>query len=405
MQLTYDAVDLKGTATQDVVEATGQREAVELLRRRGLFVTHIAEKPGTATTEKTGSGKTGKLRLPIGTLMLFTRQMAMLLRAGSGIVPAMSAIRRQMRRPAHAALLEQVIGDLEEGVTLTNALRKHPDTFDPVYCAVIAAGEASASLTAMFDRLAAIVGNRRTLRKKILGALAYPALLIVMCSNIMLVLLLFVLPRFKDMFIQLGVHPPASTQALLAVGDFLRSHWISLVGIVAVGAVAAAWSITSKAGVAWLSNVQTRIPLFGRLRSRIIQAQILRTMGMLLESRVGLLDTLELVRRSTRNRSFQRLFDDLEESVTAGGQLSTAFERSGRVEPYICQAVRTGEDSGNLGGAMSYAADILDENNTELIGVITKLFEPMILIGMGVFVGGVAISLFMPLFDLTSAIQ
>ena len=148
-----------------------------------------------------------------------------------------------------------------------------------------------------------------------------------------------------------------------------------------------------------------RLPLIGRMRSRIMQAQILRTMGMLLEAQVGVLDTLELVRSSTWTKAFHRLFRSMDDAVTSGGQLSTAFSESGIIEPYICQAIRTGEDSGSLGEAMAYCADVLDETNTEMLNALAKLIEPAILITMGVVVGGVAISLFLPLFDLTSAIK
>ena len=126
---------------------------------------------------------------------------------------------------------------------------------------------------------------------------------------------------------------------------------------------------------------------------------------MLLESGVGVVETLTLARSSTRNRRFQSLFDRLDASVTSGGRLSTAFEESALVDPYICQAIHTGEDSGHLGGALLFVADNLDETNEELINVITRLIEPLILILMGVVVGGVAVSLFMPLFDMTSAIK
>jgi type II secretory pathway component PulF len=128
-------------------------------------------------------------------------------------------------------------------------------------------------------------------------------------------------------------------------------------------------------------------------------------MGTLLESRVGILDALELVRGSTRNRRFQKLFDGVEQAVTSGGQVGTAFERSRLIDPYVCQAITTGEESGNIGPAMTYAADMLDETNTEVLNAVIKLVEPVILIGMGVVVGAVAISLFLPLFDLTSAMR
>jgi len=321
------------------------------------------------------------------------------------VVPAIAAIRRQMRRPAHAALLTQLISDLEDGTPLTDALRRHPSTFDPVFCAIVAAGEASGSLGKMFERLAEIVGKRRALQRQIKGALAYPILLVAMCVKIICVMLLFVLPRFAGMFDQLGVKPPATTVFLLTLGQGLRSYWYLLL-LAVLGLVGGAiWLVKSPIGRQVVSNLQTRIPVVGRLRAQMIQAQILRTMGMLLESRVGLLETMDLARQSTRNREFQKFFNDMSETVTCGGQISSAVDRCGLIEPYVGQAVRTGEESGNLAGAMIYCADVLDETNAELLHTVMKLIEPVILILMGLVVGGVAVSLFLPLFDLTSAIQ
>jgi type II secretory pathway component PulF len=218
-------------------------------------------------------------------------------------------------------------------------------------------------------------------------------------------MLLFVIPRFAGMFEQLAVQPPASTLLLLSLGQALRDYWYGfLLGIAAlIGA--SVWFLISAVGRQFVSNMQTRIPVIGRLRGQMIQAQALRTMGMLLDSRVGMLETFELARKSTENDEFQKLFNDMSETVTTGGQLSYALERCRLLEPYVVQAVRTGEESGNIAGAMIYCADVLDESNTELLQTVMKLIEPAILIVMGLVVGGVAISLFLPLFDLTSAVQ
>lgn len=404
MQITYDAVDARGTPTHDVVEAPNAREAVEMLRRRGLYVTRISDREPTSRPEGTARGLRGA-RLSIGILALFTRQMAMLLKAGSGVVPAIRAIRRQMKRPAHAALLEDLATHLEDGDSFTDTLRRHPASFDPVYCAIVAAGEASGSLGKMFERLAEIVGKRRALQRQIRGAFAYPVLLVCMCVKIIGVMLLFVLPRFAGMFEQLGVEPPATTLMLLGLGQALRAYWyfVLLGGAGLIGG--SVWIALSPPGRQLLSNIQTRIPMVGRLRGQMIQAQILRTMGMLLDSRVGLLETMELARRSTANDEFQKLFQDMTDTVTTGGQVSTAMERCRLLAPYVVQAVRTGEESGHLAGAMIYCADVLDEANGELLHTVMKLIEPAILIVMGLVVGGVAISLFLPLFDLTSAVQ
>lgn len=427
MILTYEARDAQGRPTRDTIEAADTRQAVEELRRRGLYVTSVAETSKSnpsargGPTERSrsirGSGSapssSGNLirnwsssrppRLPLKTVVLLTRQMAMLLRAGSTVVPAVAAIRKQMQKPAQAALLEQIVSDLEDGTRLTDALRKHPGTFDPVYCAVIAAGESSGMLTEMFERLSVIVGKRRALRNKIIGTLAYPALLMTMSGSILFTLLFFVIPRFNDLFTQLGVDPPATTKIMVGAASLLRGYWllILIVGVPALGAAVGA--LTGARGRQWLCDVQLSVPLLGRLRSRLIQGQVFRTLGMLLESGVGVLDTLELVRKSTRNRRYQKLFDDLEQVVTTGGRLSTAFEQCGLVEPYVCQAIYTGEDTGSLGGAMTYCADILDETNTELINTVMRLIEPIILIAMGLVVGTVVASLFIPLFDLTAA--
>ncbi len=432
MILTYEAIDTEGRPTSDTLEASDVKDALQQLRRRGLFVTQVVETSGAVQTgsdpasrgRRSGLktrlftrkgqrrrvddptyGRSSQARIPLKTLALFTRQVAMLIRAGSGIVPAVAAIKRQTNKPGPATVLGKIISDLEEGMRLADALRKHPRTFSPVYCAVVAAGEASGTLAEMFERMAGIVGKQRAMHNKVIGALAYPVLLMAMSCNIFIALLFFVLPRFSDMFNQLGVNPPVTTRVLLVTGEVLATYWPVVIGSVVVLVAAIVRMLTSARGRQWLSDVQIRVPLLGSLRSRLIQGQIFRTMGTLLESGVGVLDTLELVRESTRNNRFQKLFADLEEVVTSGGRLSSAFEDSGLVEPYICQAIHTGEDSGCLGGSITYCADILDETNAELINTVTKLIEPLILIVMGVVVGTVAVSLFMPLFDLTSAMQ
>ena len=416
MILTYQAVDDKGRETSDTVEAVNERDAVEQLRSRGLFVTHVEEASDSAASTRTArkgqqpvsataglSRRSRAPRFPLTVLVIFTRQMAMLLRAGSALVPAIAAIKRQTKKPDHATLLKGLVEDLEDGTSLADALRKHPRTFNSVYCAVISAGEASGKLPEMFERLATMVVKQRALRNKVLGALAYPALLIAMSSSILSSLFFFVIPRFSEMFAQLGVDPPATTKVMLALALSLKEYWfvIPLALLSAVGVIM--WIVMSETGRQWMADMQLRIPIVGRLRARLIEGQVLRTIGTLLDNGVGLLDTLSLARRCTRSRKFQTLFDELDESVTSGGRLSTAFERSGLVEPYVCQAVHTGEESGSLGSALTYCADIVDEANTELINTVMRLLEPVILIGMGMVVGTVVVSLFMPLFDLTAA--
>jgi type II secretory pathway component PulF len=407
VNLTYEAIDAAGRTVSDSIQADSVKNAVEQLRQRGMMVTSIEPVSEVKIKERSGELNEGlsDVKLPLKQLVLFTRQMAMLLASGSALVPALGAIARQLKKPGHAGLVHRLRDDLEQGATLAEALCRFPRTFEPTYCAVIAAGESSATLPEMFDRLAGIVAKRRTLRNKVLGAMAYPALLMVLCGAQVAILLFFVLPRFGEMFASLGAPLPSSTKIMLAISDALLSYWPVLA--LGAGGVAATltFMISTISGRQWSANMQTRAPFIGRLFSGLIQGQIFRTLGMLIEARVSVLESLELARRATTNNRFQDLFDRIENAVTGGGSFSDTMEASGLIDPAVCQAVRTGEESGNLGGAMSYAADVLDEDNTELVHTVTRLLEPVIIILMGLIVGAVAISLFMPLFDITSMTQ
>lgn len=408
MILTYDAVDAGGQRLHDSIEAPTEREALDRLRQKGLYVTQIAES-GAKPKQSSGSAPApkpkGSQRLPLKVLVQITRQLAMLLRAGSELVPGLQAVKRQLKNAHHKRQIGLIVHDLEEGAPLSEALLKHPRSFDAVYCAIVAAGEASGTLSKMFDRLTQVVGKRRAIQRKILGALAYPALLISMCATISMVILLFVLPRFDTMFKELGVETPSTTKALLSVSAIIQDHGIVILSglILVAGSIVA--TLLRPAGRQWIIDMQIHVPVLGRLRSRLIQGAAFRTLGTLLESGVGLLEALELASQTTKNATFGRLFDSLRDSIVSGGGLAHTFESSGLVDPAICQAIQTGEECGNLGIAFSFCADTFDETNEELITTVMRLVEPLILIGMGLVVGVVAVSLFMPLFDMTSAIR
>jgi len=406
MILTFDAVNKSGHRLSDSIEASTKHEALERLRQKGLYVTNITEsQPRMPSTRAASDVHRQGLRLPQKALVQITRQLAMLLRSGSDLVPALSAIKRQLRRPRYIELIRQLICDLEDGSPLSAALQKHPRAFDPVYCAIVAAGEASGTLTEMYDRLGHIVSKRRALRRKIVGAMTYPALLICMCTAITLVILLFVLPRFNMMFTELKVPTPGTTQFLLSISGVIQEHGFALLGGFVGLIVITIAALLSAAGQQWLSDIQIYIPIIGRLRSRLIQGQVFRTLGTLLESGVDLLESIDLASRSTTNSRYRKLFADLTQTVTSGGGMAAAFETSGLVDSAICQAMRTGEECGSLGVSFTFCADTFDETNEEFITTITRLLEPIILIGMGLVVGTVAVSLFMPLFDMTSAIR
>lgn len=402
MNLTYEAIDSAGASVRDVIDAVDTSEAIEKLRRRGLFVKAIKQ----ADEIKPAAGKaSSNLVLPLKVLVFFTRQMSILLKTGSAVVPALQVIRKQMKKPVHAEMVRSLVTDLEDGLQLADAMRKFPRTFDPAYRAVVAAGEASATSAMMMERLALILVRRRALRNKILGAMTYPTLLMLMSISTVSGMLTFVVPRFAGMFKTIGVEIPWSTQFLLNLSDALTRYWGLALGGVVASLTALGLLTCSPPGRRFLANIQTELPLIGRMASRLIQGRIYRTLGTLIECRVGILDALALTREVTSNRRFRRVFDEMDEALTSGDRISTVLLKNSFIEPSLAYSIQTGEENGQLGPSISYCADILEEENAEMISAMTKLIEPMILIVMGAVVGGVAISLFLPLFDVTSALK
>jgi type II secretory pathway component PulF len=420
LKLAYDAVDAKGKKVRSSLQAATIRTGVEELRRQGLFVTSIVQTKddaaGTGITQSSSdrnlsaerlaesSKNLTQVRMPSSQRILFTRQVAMLLASGSALAPALNAVAQQTQRPDLRGVVDSLVRELEQGTPLAEALRKYPNCFDAAYCAVVAAGESSASLPKMFGRLAAILGKRRATRNRVVGALIYPALLIFLSVKILAVMLFFVIPRFAGMFDTLGVPLPGSTRVMMSIATGARSGWPIILALVLAVIGGLYTLIRTKPGRQFASNMQVRIPVAGKLASRIIQAQSFRILGMLLEARVGLLDALGLARQVTRNDRFQTMYDSLVEAVTRGDSLSGSLEQHRLLSPSVIQALRTGEQSGRLGESITFVADVLDEENGELLNTLVRLIEPAILILMGVVVGTVAVSLFMPLFDMTAAV-
>lgn len=403
MKLAYKGIDSAGVGVSDVIEAASISEAVESLHEQGLFVTDITESDGRARKieDRRVPAKSDSARLKIGELLFFTRQMAMLLRAGSPVVPALVAIGKQMKGSART-VINRIRGDMEGGRGLADSMRAFSSSFPDTYVAVIGAGEMSANLPDMFTRLASLVSRKRETRNRVFAATAYPALLICLSASIVTTMVVFVVPRFKALFASLNTPLPTTTRIMFAISQALREHWIWAVGAGVACFVSVLVVCKSRTGRQWLCDVQTRLPIVGKLLARLMVAQMYRVLGLLLESRVGLMESLTLSGRISCNRDYQALQATMVGAVESGSRLGEAMQKSKLISPSIAQAVSIGEESGNLDQSLLFVADVLDEENEQMINAITKLIEPLILIVMGFVVGGIALSLFVPLFDLAA---
>ncbi|MGB0768391.1 MAG: type II secretion system F family protein [Phycisphaeraceae bacterium] len=407
MKLVYNAVSATGSPTTDAIEAASIDEAMDILRNKGLFVTQIESEADSKARHKNKAKRTGNLSLKTKTqrlkqVAMFSRQLNVLVATGTPLADGLAALERQVKDEDFKAQIAIIREQVEQGQTLYEALGRSPAYFDEVYRNIIKAGEASGSLPIMLDRLAVLTRKQVQIRSQIAGAMIYPCLLIFISIVVLAVMLTVVMPRFTGMFESLDVPLPATTQMLMAASELLRAYWWGVLLAVIGGAVGLRLAMRTPGGKRTMDGLMLSVPVLCDVTRAYATARLARLMGVLIECNVPLLDTLQLCRKATGNSKYETMMVEAEEIVVSGEQVSGAFADDRLIEPAFYEAVRNGEQSGRLSMLMLTVADFMDEENDTRLRALTSLFEPLILVFLGLMVGGIAISMFMPMFDLTS---
>lgn len=402
MQFAFEAMRPDGTTVLDEVEAADRHAAAGTLREKGLLVLRLDEAK-RGGDRAASPAHWGPARIRGRDLILFTRQMKMLLEAGTPVVPALEAAGEQTDRPMMRALLGRVRAQVEGGASLAHALAGEKGQFDAVFHTMVAAGEATASLPDVFSRLCALSQQQQQTRKLILGALLYPVLLSTLLCGVVGVLLLFVVPRFEVLFTSLNSPLPGTTKLLFQLSCALRDGWPYLVGGVLGVAVGGAVVVRLRALRPRLDRLILKLPVVGRVVARLTFARVVRIWAAMLRCHVPLLEAIGQSRQAVTNTEFLRLITQIEEVVSSGGRVGQALAATRIADPIIVSAIRTGEDNGRLAEAADFVSSWMDEDNTSTIQHVTRLAEPALLAVMGVVVGFVAMALFVPLFDLATA--
>ena len=409
MKLSYSGYSEAGKAVCGVVDAAGPDEARHTLRRQGVFVTDLAPATSGKARSASGDGSAKRSRRGFGRGARLKRtasmmkQMSLLISSGTPVVDALAAVERQAQDTSWKAVVGEVRGRVEEGSALSEAMRAATGQFDPVCASLVAAGESGASLDGMLARLAQTLEREAQMRGAIVGAMIYPLVLITASTGALVTLVLVVLPRFASLFETLQVPLPATTQMLMAFSEFLRSWWWAvLLALAATIAGAIAWSRTD-GGRRRLHGAAVGAPQLGRIVRSFATARIARLLGTLVSSHVPLVEALRLVRESVWNCRYVELLRAAEERVTRGEPISDAFSDPLLIEPAIAEVIRTGESSGQLGAVLTNIAGFKDQENETIVRSLTSLLEPIILLFMGGIVALVAISMFLPLFDLAGS--
>jgi type IV pilus assembly protein PilC len=400
MKFVYQAIDAKGQTINDSLESATLPEAQETLRKRGMFVVEIKE-AGRMQSMRTGraGGRSKRLK----NFALFCRQLFVLVSTGTPLVQSLQALERQIQDSAWRDVIGKLREAVEEGASLSHAMMDFPEYFDQVSRSLIAAGESGGNFDVMLDRLASLLKKQVSVRANIIGALVYPCLLVVVSISVLLVMLTFVLPRFADLFKTLDTALPPTTAFLMFLSHFLTQYWyIGLSGLIVAGIAGRLW-FYSPNGKVVLDTVVLNFPKLGKISKNFCTARVIRLLGTLIEAKVPLIDALQLTGAATTNTHYAKLLKDAEDSVTRGESIAQAFDKPKLIDVSVCEAIRNGERSGRVGLLLLNMSEFLDEENEVIVKSLTSIIEPIILIVLGVLVGFVAISMFLPLFDLTSA--
>ncbi len=405
MKLAYTAYDNRGEAVAGTIDSADVVAATEALRSKGLYVAQIAE--SAATPEKVR--KKRRLGLKGGkntkNLTMFTRQLCVLVSSGSQLTEALAALERQAKQGPWRSAIVDLNARVEEGAALSEAMEANSEYFDPVYCSLIAAGESSGHLVEMLDRLAALKQKQLRIRNSVVGALIYPIILVFLSTAIFSLLMIFVVPRFSTLFETLGVPLPASTQMLVSISEAIRSYWWAMGIALAAALVATVVFLRTPNGKRLCDTITLKLPCIGNIAKSLITARVIYLLGVLMEGHVQVLEALRLVRRAAGNAHYADLIAKAEKHVAEGELLSLSFSDIHLINPCVHAAIQSGEQSGQLDRLLLNIAGFLDDENETILRSLTSIIEPMILVVMGVMVGLIAISMFLPLFDLTSLTQ
>lgn len=405
MKLAYTAYDSLGEAIMGTVECADVATATETLRRKGLYVAQITESAGaTGKSERRPALKRGGGQR-IKKLAVFTRQLCVLFSSGTQIMEALGALERQAKPGPWHDTIADLRANVERGTSLSAAMEAHPEYFDPVYCSLVAAGESSGRLVEMLNHLAALKQKQLRIRNSVVGALIYPSMLVVLAVGIFTLLLAFVVPRFATLFDALDVPLPASTQALVSISGVFRSFWwaglLLLIGVI----IAMVAYLRTPNGKRFRDTTILNLPYIGNIAKSIATARIVCLLGVLLGGHVPILNALRLIRHAVGNICYAELVAKAEEQVAKGEPISLAFSDINLISPSVYEAIRSGEQSGQMDRLLLNVADFLDDDNEVIIRSLTTIIEPVVLVVMGILVGLIAISMFMPLFDLTALTQ
>ncbi len=397
----YTAVGKDGKKIKGTISATNESRARILLKEQGIVPTKIAKQTVLNKDIEINIGGGVKPR----DLSVFCRQFQSILKAGVTIVEALEMLAGQTENKSFAKAIRETKVSVQKGSTLAEAMQEHPKIYPPILINMVEAGEVSGSLEVALERMGTQFEKSAKLKGLVKKAMIYPVMILVVAFLVVIAMSILVVPQFAEMFEDMGTEMPAMTAAIMAFSDFVIHKWYILLLIIAVLAFFISLFVKSENGKAILGRISIKLPIFGKLVVKSTAASFARTISTLVSAGVPISDALEITARSMNNVLFKDALREAKRQVEQGSNLSYPLEACGLFPPMVSQMIRIGEETGNVDGMLTKAADYFEEEVEITTGSLTSLIEPLIIVVLGVIVCFLVLALYMPMMSMYSGME
>jgi type IV pilus assembly protein PilC len=387
-----------GRIQEGVLVAESKEAAIATLRKQQIIVTAVSEKGKEFALPKLGGGISSK------EIAIFTRQFSVMIDAGLPLVQCLEILGSQQDNRTFQKILFQVRQDVETGSTLADALRKHPKAFDDLFCNMVAAGEAGGILDTILQRLSQYIEKIVKLRAAIRSAMVYPTAVIVIAVGVVWIILWKVIPTFATLFEGLGASLPLPTRITIALSNFIGAFWWMIFAVIGLTIFGIYRYHKTYKGRRHIDRIMLKVPVMGMLLKKIAVARFCRTLGTLVSSGVPILDGLEITARTSGNAIVEDAIMATRKSVEEGKTIAEPLKSTDVFPPMVVQMVAVGEQTGALETMLSKIADFYEDEVDEATANLLALLEPVMICFLGVVIGGIVISMYLPMFSLISKI-
>lgn len=395
----YTAKNKDGNTVIGTMDAVSEADIAEVLHKKELVIISVEQ------IKKKVAGRKKDTKIKTDDLVIFSRQLATMIDAGIPLVQSLGILAEQIESKGLKNVVIMVRQDIEAGMSFCDALARHPRVFSELFINMARAGEASGMLDEVLDRLATYLEKSSALNRKIGSSLVYPEVVVSMAIIITAVLLLKVVPTFKGIFDMLGGELPLPTRILIGISDILRRFFPFVFGLLFLFGFLFKKYIGTEKGRYNFDHQKLNFPVLGPLFRKVALAKFSRTFSTLVRSGVAILNALDIVAKTSGNKVVEETIMNCRTSVRNGEPISRPLSKSGVFPPMVCRMISVGEQTGQLEKMLTKIADFYDEQVDAAVSGLTSMIEPLVIAFLGIVIGGIVISLFLPIFKITELVS